>query len=111
MMFASSVKVLTSPSAPTKMHMEIELPPTVSYAVGDHLIILPINPTETVQRVLARFRLGGDSVLDMPSVGSSTLPPNTRISATDLFGQYLELSHPASTNVSFPPFESFTGQS
>ncbi|PVH68345.1 cytochrome P450 [Cadophora sp. DSE1049] len=92
-----STKILTSPNAPVKKHMEIQLPPGTTYKVGDYLAVLPINPQTNIQRVLARFHLAADSVLDLTSHGPRTLTSSEPISAGDLFGQYVELSHPASS--------------
>lgn len=67
----------------------------MQYKSGDYLAILPINPQETFQRVMRHFNLAWDSVLTISARGHTTLPTNTPISATDLFGAYVELSQPA----------------
>lgn len=99
-----STKLLTKPGTPVKKHMEIRLPPGTSYTCGDYLVVLPVNPKSSVQRALARFGLGWDAELDAQSPGKSVvnLPLEHPLPAAALFGQYVELACPASTNVRSP---------
>ncbi|KAL2787821.1 cytochrome P450 [Aspergillus keveii] len=89
------VRVLTSGDAPKKIHVELELPDTIEYQPGDHLAILPINPSEMVQRVLSLFHVGSDSIIHVTSRTASGLPTDTPISAHDLLSGYVELNQVA----------------
>lgn len=86
---------LTSPEAPTKKHIEIQLPSDKSYSAGDYLAILPINPKEIVHRALRRFRLPWDAHVTIHSETTTTLPTGHPVSASDILGAYVELSQPA----------------
>ncbi|KAF2792907.1 cytochrome P450 [Melanomma pulvis-pyrius CBS 109.77] len=54
-------KTLTAPSEPRKNHMELQLPPGMTYTTGDRLAILPINQDTTVKETMTRFGLALDS--------------------------------------------------
>ncbi|EKG18654.1 FAD-binding type 1 [Macrophomina phaseolina MS6] len=102
-----SINKLTKSDPPIKKHMEIRLPAGMSYTSGDHLVVLPVNPKRSVQRALARFGLGWDAELDAESPGESVgnMPLDHSLPAATLFGHYVELASPASTNVR-PPLAS-----
>ena len=91
--------LLTSSDVPAKRHIEIKLPEGMSYRTGDYLAILPLNPSESVQRVMRHFGLVPDASLTITSKGESTLPTGVPISAIDLFTSYLELAQPATKRV------------
>ncbi|VUC20882.1 unnamed protein product [Clonostachys rosea] len=79
-----------------KKHLEIKLPEDMTYAAGDYLAVLPMNPRESVHRALRRFKLPRDAHLEINVAGgASTLPSSSSISATDILGSYVELSQPA----------------
>ncbi|KUI57486.1 hypothetical protein VP1G_04797 [Cytospora mali] len=86
---------LTSPGAPTKKHIEIQLPSDMSYSAGDYLAILPINPKDVVHRALRRFRLAWDAHVTIHSNSTTTLPTGYPIPASDVVGAYVELGQPA----------------
>lgn len=86
---------LTAPGAPTKKHIEIQLPSDMSYSAGDYLAILPINPKEIVYRALRRFRLPWDANITIRSDTLTTLPTGHPVPASDILGAYVELSQPA----------------
>lgn len=86
---------LTSPEAPTKKHIEIQLPSGTSYSAGDYLAILPINPKDIVLRALRRFRLPWDANVTIHSETATTLPTGHPFPASDILGAYVELSQPA----------------
>jgi cytochrome P450/NADPH-cytochrome P450 reductase len=91
-----SAKTLTSSGVGEKRHIEIQLPSEMAYRAGDYLAILPLNPPETVHRVLKRFSLPWDAMLKISSLtGKSTLPTDHPVSAQNLFSAYLELAQPA----------------
>lgn len=56
---------------------------------------LPLNPQETVHRVMKRFGLAWDSMLTISSKTGTTLPTDAPISAHNVFSAYVELSQPA----------------
>ncbi|KAG9252258.1 cytochrome P450 [Emericellopsis atlantica] len=79
-----------------RRHIEIKLPEGMTYSAGDYLAILPINPRETVQRALRRFKLARDAHLEITTDGGLVaLPTNTSIPANDVLGSYVELAQPA----------------
>lgn len=88
-------RILTSEGEPIKRHIEIRLPSEMTYRSGDYLAVLPINPRETIQRVLRKFDLAWDSSLTIDGGGLTTLPRNVPIPAQSVFGGFVELSQPA----------------
>lgn len=93
-------ETLTAEGEPVKKHIEIKLPSETSYRAGDYLAVLPINPRETVSRVLRKFELPWDSHLIIEAGGQVPLPTNTSLPASDIFGAYVELAQPATKRVS-----------
>ncbi|KAK4998833.1 hypothetical protein LTR66_002023 [Elasticomyces elasticus] len=89
-----ATQTLTAPDVPPKRHIEIELPSDMTYTAGDYLAILPLNPAESVLRVMRRFGLAWDSMLTISAQNGTTLPTEIPISAFNLFGAYVELSQP-----------------
>jgi cytochrome P450/NADPH-cytochrome P450 reductase len=87
---------LAKPGARSKRHVEIALPEGMSYRTGDYLAVLPLNPSELVQRALARFNLDYDShVLLGMERGDTFLPTGTPVAVGELLSSYVELSVPA----------------
>ncbi|VUC25953.1 unnamed protein product [Clonostachys rosea] len=78
-----------------KMHVEIALPEGMSYQPGDYLTVLPMNPRETVSRVLRRFKLPHDALLTIQGEKNMPLPTGVPVSALDILTSYVELSQPA----------------
>ena len=97
-----NTNLLTSSDVPSKRHIEIRLPTGMSYSTGDYLAILPLNPSESVQRVMRHFSLAPDASLTITSNAESTLPIDVPISAIDLFTSYVELAQPATKRASLP---------
>jgi cytochrome P450/NADPH-cytochrome P450 reductase len=87
-----------------KKHLEIRLPEGISYSSGDYLAVLPINPRESVQRVMRRYQLPWDAQLEISADTQTTLPTNTPLAAFDVLSSYLELSQPATKRVSATVF-------
>lgn len=85
---------LTSPRAPTKKHIEMQLPSDRTYTAGDYLAVLPINHRDVVLRALRRFRLPWDANLTIESTSATTLPTGHPVPASDVLGAYVELSQP-----------------
>lgn len=90
-----STRVLTAEGEPLKKHIEIKLPSETSYRAGDYLAVLPINPRETVARVMRKFELPWDSHLTIEAGGHVPLPTNASLPASTIFGAYVELAQPA----------------
>jgi len=90
-------RLLTSPNAPAKRHLEFELPEGTTFRAGDYLAILPINPPRDVRRAVARFGLLDDQEVEISSAGPSSLPTGKPITLSALFSGYVELSQPATT--------------
>ncbi|GKT48139.1 bifunctional cytochrome P450/NADPH--P450 reductase [Colletotrichum spaethianum] len=89
--------MLTKPTAPEsrKKHIEVKLPQGMTYTAGDYLSILPINPKETVYRVMRYFHLTRDAYLSIKTNGPTSLPVNTSVPVNDILSSYVELSQPA----------------
>ncbi|KAH7367976.1 bifunctional P-450:NADPH-P450 reductase [Plectosphaerella cucumerina] len=77
-----------------KKHIEIKLPEGTTYKSGDYLAILPINPSESVHRVLRRFGIARDAHLKIEADGPTSLPVAESITAYDVLSSYVELSQP-----------------
>ncbi|KAI1869212.1 uncharacterized protein JN550_005842 [Neoarthrinium moseri] len=90
-----ATKILTANGEPVKKHIEIKLPSDNTYRAGDYLAVLPINPKETVSRAMRKFELPWDAHLEIQADSQIPLPTNTSISASDIFGAYVELAQPA----------------
>ena len=91
---------LTAEGEPEKRHLEVQLPSHMSYGAGDYLAVLPMNPDQTVRRVLTRYSLPWDAMVTIKDGGPENLPINTAISVFDLLKGYVELSQPATRGVS-----------
>ncbi|TBU21312.1 bifunctional P-450:NADPH-P450 reductase [Dichomitus squalens] len=90
-------RLLTSPNAPAKRHIEFELPEHMTYRAGDYLAILPTNPQRDVHRVTARFGFSPEQQIVLGSSGPTSLPVDRPVSVSALLSGYVELSQPATT--------------
>ncbi|EMD34546.1 hypothetical protein CERSUDRAFT_116692 [Gelatoporia subvermispora B] len=88
-------RLLTTPGAAPKRHIEFELPENATYRAGDYLAILPVNPARDVHRVLARFGFSAEQEVTISSGGPTSLPTNKAVNLFTLFSGYVELSQPA----------------
>lgn len=86
---------ISGPGVSKKNHIELQLPSDMTYRAGDYLAVLPLNPPETVHRVMTRFSLPWDAMLRISSTTGTILPTEHPISAQSLFSAYVELSQPA----------------
>lgn len=94
-------RTLTTASAiGKKVHLDIQLPSDQSYSPGDHLLVLPVNPMQTVKRVLSRFHLTWDTIVRASGNDSVRIPADTSMTAYELLSSYFELSQPATPRVS-----------
>jgi cytochrome P450/NADPH-cytochrome P450 reductase len=96
----SETRKLSEPGLASKHHVEIQLPAGMTYAPGDHISILPINPRQNIRRALARFHLAADSVLSVLRISHGGTLGQENLSAFDVFGSYVELAQPATRRVS-----------
>ncbi|KAE8361545.1 cytochrome P450 [Aspergillus caelatus] len=90
----SEVRLLTKPGAPRKRHIGIRLPTGVTYRAGDYLAVLPLNPPETVRRVMKRFRLPWDATITINPSTPTSLPTGVALSVNDVLSGMLELGQP-----------------
>jgi cytochrome P450/NADPH-cytochrome P450 reductase len=74
-------------------HIEIALPPGVSYSAGDHLGIVPRNGLETIRRVLMRFKLDPSLYATItPRASAAThLPVNEPVPLLGILANRIEL--------------------
>jgi cytochrome P450/NADPH-cytochrome P450 reductase len=81
----------------SKRHLEIELPPGVSYRAGDYLAVLPENEADLVRRAAVRFQLSPDDtiVVHRTRETSSVLPVDRPITVGQLLARFVELKAPA----------------
>jgi len=91
------VRELTRPDGPVATrpvhHLELELPPGVSYEAGDHLGVIPHNSAALVARAARRFSLDPDAWvrLEAEDGASSFLPVGERVMVRHLLSDYVEL--------------------
>ncbi|KAI0631143.1 fatty acid hydroxylase [Trametes polyzona] len=90
-------RLLTSPNAPEKRHIEFLLPEGTTYRAGDYLSILPHNPVRDVHRVVSRFALSPEQQIVLSSEGPTSLPVDKPISIVAILSGYVEISQPATT--------------
>ncbi|KAI0819916.1 fatty acid hydroxylase [Trametes gibbosa] len=90
-------RLLTSPNAPEKRHIEFLLPDSMTYRAGDYLSILPHNPPRDVHRVVSRFALSAEQQIVLASEGPTSLPVGKPINIFSLLSGYVEISQPATT--------------
>lgn len=92
-------RTLTTPGAPPKKHIDIQLPAGMTYKAGDYLAVLPLNPKSSVTRVMRRFQLSWDSHVTIDSDRLTALPTGTPVPVSEVLGSYVELSQPATRRV------------
>ncbi|KAI0767655.1 fatty acid hydroxylase [Fomes fomentarius] len=88
-------RLLTAAGAPSKRHIEFELPEGMKYRAGDYLAILPINPEGVVRRALVRYDLSAEEEIELHSTEPTSFPVNRPIDVYSLFSGYVELQQPA----------------
>lgn len=83
---------------PEKRELEVLLPEGSTYSTGDYLVVQPLNNPEVVARVLAKFNLHADDLIQISGTRKTFLQPTagTSIEAAVFFSQRVELSAPAS---------------
>ncbi|MBL8924811.1 MAG: cytochrome P450, partial [Pseudonocardia sp.] len=60
-----------TPGGRSVRHLEIALPPGISYAAGDHLGVLPRNDISLVNRTIARFGLDAGQYVTLTASGAA----------------------------------------
>jgi cytochrome P450/NADPH-cytochrome P450 reductase len=88
---------MSSPIGRSKRHIEIALPPGMTYRAGDYLSVLPINPGPSVERALRRFGFGHDShvVIRNSREDRTWLPTGHPVNVYEVLAAYVELGQPA----------------
>ncbi|MGG1631716.1 bifunctional cytochrome P450/NADPH--P450 reductase [Rossellomorea sp. NRS-1567] len=78
-------------------HIELTLPEGVDYQEGDHLGVLPRNPSALVERVLSRFNLDGEDYVQLTGdTGKAVhLPTEKPVNLKELLSNYVEFQEPA----------------
>jgi cytochrome P450 / NADPH-cytochrome P450 reductase len=69
----------TKPGAMRKRHIAIRLPSGVTYKAGDYLAVLPVNPPETIKRVMKRFSLPWDTMIKIDGSAVTFLPKDQQL--------------------------------
>ncbi|OTA65736.1 cytochrome P450 [Hypoxylon sp. EC38] len=87
-------RLLTAEGEPVKKHIEIRLPRGTAYRPGDYLSVLPINPEDTVQRVMRRFGLPWDASIRIEG-GGLRLPTDELVPAHSVLSGFVELAQRA----------------
>jgi cytochrome P450/NADPH-cytochrome P450 reductase len=85
------------PSQRSTRHVEIALPPGVSYSAGDHLGIVPRNGLETIRRVLMRFKLDPSlyATISPRAYADTHLPVNEPVPLLGILANRIELQEVA----------------
>lgn len=78
-------------------HIELALPEGVDYQEGDHLGVLPRNPSTLVERVLSRFNLNGEDYVQLTGDPGKAvhLPTEKPVNLKELLSNYVEFQEPA----------------
>ncbi|KAK4661054.1 hypothetical protein QC762_124450 [Podospora pseudocomata] len=90
-------KTLTKGNGVPKKHLEVQLPEGMTYRAGDYLAVLPVNPKESIDRVMRKFGLAWDSHITVAGGAEgkkTTLPTGVPVPVHEVLGSYVELSQP-----------------
>jgi cytochrome P450/NADPH-cytochrome P450 reductase len=81
----------------SKRHISVALPAGVSYKTGDHLLVMPRNPSINVERAASRFGLSEDQRirLSLKHGAAGAMPVDSAITVESLLTRYVELCDPA----------------
>ncbi|KAL2845469.1 fatty acid hydroxylase [Aspergillus pseudoustus] len=90
------VAILSGTGVREKRSITFRLPSRMTYSAGDYLNVLPLNPPETVNRVLKRFGLPWDAEITIQPTSHTSLPVSDQWPLAQLLSQYVELGSPAS---------------
>ena len=86
-----------NPSERSTRHIEVQLPPGITYCVGDHLSVVPRNDPRLVDSVARRFGfLASDQIrLQVAEGRRAQLPVGETVSIGRLLSEFVELQHVA----------------
>ncbi|KAK0712315.1 cytochrome P450 [Apiosordaria backusii] len=90
-------RALTKEGGVLKKHLEVQLPEGMTYRAGDYLAVLPVNPKESVNRVMRRFGLAWDSHITVAGGvdnKKTALPTGVPVPVHEVLGSYVELLQP-----------------
>ncbi|MBK5481486.1 cytochrome P450 [Peribacillus sp. TH16] len=92
-----SVELQHEDSGRSTRHIELTLPEGIHYLEGDHVGVLPQNPSELVERVLSRFNFNGQDYVKLTgdSGKAAHLPTEKPVKLQELLSNYVELQEPA----------------
>jgi cytochrome P450/NADPH-cytochrome P450 reductase len=81
----------------SKRHISVALPTGVTYKTGDHLLVMPHNPSTNVKRAAIRFglTLAQRIRLSLRHGAAGAIPIDSVITIENLLGRYVELCDPA----------------
>ena len=87
-----------TPGGRSVRHLEIALPPGISYAAGDHLGVLPRNDVSLINRAIARFGLDAGQYVTLTASGGAPthLPLGEPYPLLGILGGCVELQDVAS---------------
>jgi cytochrome P450/NADPH-cytochrome P450 reductase len=90
-------KTSAHPSERSTRHIEVQLPPDVTYRVGDHLSVVPRNDPALVDAVARRFGfVAGDQIRLRVAAGRrAQLPVGDTVSVGRLLSEFVELQQVA----------------
>jgi cytochrome P450/NADPH-cytochrome P450 reductase len=83
----------------SKRHISVALPAGVSYKTGDHLLVMPRNPSINVERAATRFGLTKEQRirLSLRHGAAGAIPVDSVLTVENLLARYVELCDPATT--------------
>ncbi|MFT5794872.1 MAG: cytochrome P450/NADPH-cytochrome P450 reductase [Saprospiraceae bacterium] len=81
----------------SKRHISVALPAGVSYKTGDHLLVMPRNPSINVERAATRFGLSIEQRmhLSLRHGAAGAMPVDSVVTVENLLARYVELCDPA----------------
>jgi cytochrome P450/NADPH-cytochrome P450 reductase len=81
------------PSDRSTRHVEVALPPGVTYRPGDHLAVFPVNAAGLVSRAMARFGFEPGAYIRLSAAAGrrASLPTATPVAVADLLAHHVEL--------------------
>lgn len=80
---------------PAKRHVEVELPRGTTYQTGDYLVVLPLNPQPLVDRVLKRFDLHTDDLIQLQGTNKVYLLLDAPKTVYEFFATRVDLNNVA----------------
>lgn len=83
----------------SKRHISVTIPAGVSYKTGDHLLVMPRNPSVNVERAATRFGLTKEQRirLSLRHGVAGAIPVDSVITVENFLARYVELCDPATT--------------